>query len=58
MKFATYLTKISGVSIYPVISLVLFVTFFAIVILWAYRSDSKEIEYFENLPLDDGQVRK
>ena len=55
MKFSTYVTKIDGVSIYPVISLVLFVLFFTIVILWAYRSDSKQIEHFENLPLEEGE---
>ncbi len=56
MKFSTYLTKIDGVSIYPVISLLLFVFFFTVVILWAYRSDSKQIEHFENLPLEDGDL--
>lgn len=56
MKFATYLTEIKGVSIYPIISLVLFVAFFSLVIIWAYRSNSTEIEHFENLPLEDGQV--
>ena len=56
MKFATYLTEIKGVSIYPIISLVLFVAFFSLVIIWAYRSNSDEIENFENLPLEDGQV--
>ena len=56
MKFATYLTEIKGVSIYPIISLVLFVAFFSLVIIWAYRSNSDEIEHFEKLPLEDGQV--
>jgi len=56
MKFATYLTEIKGVSIYPIISLVLFVAFFSLVIIWAYRSNSDEIEHFENLPLEDCQV--
>ncbi|MCO6460138.1 MAG: cbb3-type cytochrome c oxidase subunit 3 [Saprospiraceae bacterium] len=56
MKFGTYLTEIKGVSVYPIISLVLFVAFFALVIIWAYRSDSKDIEHFEKLPLEDGQI--
>ena len=53
MKFSTYLTQISGVSIYPIISLALFVIFFSAVIYWIYSIDSKEIERVENLPLDN-----
>lgn len=52
MKFTHYLEKISGVSIYPIISLLLFVAFFTIVSLWVLRTDKKAIEYLENLPLD------
>lgn len=52
MKFSTYLEKIVGVSIYPVISLILFVTFFALVTLWIFSIDKKEIERIEKLPLD------
>lgn len=42
-----------GVSIYPVISLVMFVVFFILVTLWIYSIDSKEIEKIEQIPLDD-----
>lgn len=53
MKFSNYLEQIMGVSIYPVISLVLFVVFFAGVLIWIYRIPKKEIEHLENLPLND-----
>ena len=53
MKFSTYLEQIMGVSIFPVISLVLFVAFFTGVIVWIYTIDKKEIEHMENLPLND-----
>lgn len=53
MKFQTYLENISGISIYPLISLVLFVVFFFLVIYWMYRIDKTEIERIERLPLDD-----
>ncbi|HSF90045.1 MAG TPA: hypothetical protein VLA46_11545 [Saprospiraceae bacterium] len=53
MKFSTYLEQIMGVSIFPVISLVLFVAFFTGVIVWIYSIDKKEIEHLENLPLND-----
>ncbi|MFT3682164.1 MAG: CcoQ/FixQ family Cbb3-type cytochrome c oxidase assembly chaperone [Ferruginibacter sp.] len=53
MKFTYYLEKIAGVSIYPVISLLLFVAFFTIVTLWVLRTDKRIIEHIENLPLDN-----
>lgn len=53
MKFSHYLEQITGVSIYPVISLVVFVIFFTGVILWIYSIDKKEMEHMENLPFND-----
>ncbi len=53
MKFSTYLEQITGVSIYPLISLVLFVVFFVLVTFWMYSIDKNEIERIERLPLDD-----
>jgi cbb3-type cytochrome oxidase subunit 3 len=53
MKFSNYLEQITGVSIYPVISLVVFVVFFTGVIIWIYSIDKKEIEHMENLPFND-----
>lgn len=53
MKFTTYLEKITDVSIYPIISLLMFVSFFVIVTLWVLKSDKKTIEHMENLPLEN-----
>ncbi len=53
MKFSTYLEQITGVSIYPIISLVMFVFFFVLVTFWIYSIDKNEIERIENIPLDD-----
>lgn len=55
MKFSHYLEKISGVSIYPLISLILFVTFFLLVTYWVFRIDKNELERIEKLPLDDNK---
>ncbi len=52
MKFSTYLVKITGISVYPLVSLILFVTFFILVTLWIFSIDKKEIERIEKLPLD------
>ncbi len=57
MKFTYYLEKIHNVSIYPIISLTLFVVFFLLVVLWAYKSDSKTIEHIENLPLENDETQ-
>ena len=52
MKFSTYLVKITGVSIYPIISLILFVAFFVLVTMWIFSIDKRELEHVEKLPLD------
>ena len=53
MKFSTYLEQIMGDSIFPVISLVIFVAFYTGVLNSIYSIDKKEIEHMENLPLND-----
>lgn len=53
MKFKNYLEQITDVSVYPIISLIMFVSFFTIVSLWVLRMDKKSIEHVENLPLDN-----
>jgi cbb3-type cytochrome oxidase subunit 3 len=55
MKFTTYLEKIIDVSIYPIISLLMFLSFFVIVTLWVLKTDKKTIEHMENLPLENDQ---
>lgn len=51
MKFSNYLEKITGVSIYPIISLTLFVTFFVLVTILIFKMDKRELERAEKLPL-------
>ena len=53
MKFINYLEKINGVSIYPIISLVLFTAVFVAVIIYAMRASNETISEMENLPLDE-----
>jgi cbb3-type cytochrome oxidase subunit 3 len=53
MKFSNYLEQIIGVSIFPIVSLLLFVAFFTGVLVWIYSIDKKEIEHMENLPFND-----
>ncbi|HRH99947.1 MAG TPA: hypothetical protein PK006_02745 [Saprospiraceae bacterium] len=57
MKFSNYLTQIADVSIYPVISLLLFVCFFVLVTYWTYKFDANEIKEIENIPFDDRKTK-
>ncbi|GAB2768404.1 hypothetical protein GCM10027275_08730 [Rhabdobacter roseus] len=58
MKFRNYLESIAGVSIYPLISLVIFFAFFVILLVYVFRIDRKKIDRMKNIPLEDGLVRK
>lgn len=53
MNFSQYLENITGISIYPLISLSIFVAFFLSVTIWAFRIDKNEISKIENLPFEE-----
>ncbi|MBW7866724.1 MAG: cbb3-type cytochrome c oxidase subunit 3 [Brumimicrobium sp.] len=53
MKFSEYLTKIEDVSIFPIISLIIFGTVFVIAALYAFTSNKKKMEENANIPLND-----
>jgi len=52
MKFINYLQDITGISIYPLVSLVLFVTFFLGVLLFVYKTPKKELQAQGHIPLE------
>ena len=54
MKFINYLETITGISIYPLTSLLLFVAVFTISTVWIIRADSGFIDHMKNIPLDNG----
>ena len=47
-----YLQSIEGVEIYPLISLVVFLLFFVIMIIWMLKADKNYIKEMEELPLE------
>lgn len=59
MRFVKqYLSSISGVEIYPLVSLLVFVIFFVLLLLYV-NSLRKRVDYvheLENIPLQDGSV--
>ena len=54
LRFITHnLTEINGVSIYPIISLLIFTVFFAIVITRVIRMTKAEITELGEIPFND-----
>ncbi|NCQ18320.1 MAG: CcoQ/FixQ family Cbb3-type cytochrome c oxidase assembly chaperone [Ignavibacteria bacterium CG_4_8_14_3_um_filter_37_9] len=49
---SNYLSSIKGISVFPVISLVIFFSAFIIMIIWIIRIDKSYVKQMENLPLD------
>jgi cytochrome c oxidase cbb3-type subunit 4 len=52
MKFKNYLTEIDNVAVFPLISLVIFVSVFAIAALYAFTADKKKMKDNANIPLN------
>ncbi|WP_452229377.1 MULTISPECIES: CcoQ/FixQ family Cbb3-type cytochrome c oxidase assembly chaperone [unclassified Lacinutrix] len=54
LKFAkNYMDSISGIEIYPIISLLIFFSFFVVLFLWVFTAKKEYIESVSNLPLDN-----
>lgn len=47
-----HLSSAQGVSIYPIISLILFFLFFTLMIVWVIKLDKKYINRMEKIPFD------
>jgi len=59
LRFITHnLTTIDGVSIYPILSLMIFVLFFVLVIIRVVRMSKTEINELSDLPLNDATSLK
>ncbi|MCL4551632.1 MAG: cytochrome C oxidase Cbb3 [Bacteroidetes bacterium] len=50
--FSEHLSKIEGIEIYPIISMIIFISLFLFTLVWVFRLDKKYISEMENLPLD------
>lgn len=51
MKFTNYLTSMKDIETYPIISILLFVFFFLLLILYVAKADKKHIAELKNIPL-------
>lgn len=50
MKFINYLQSITGVGIFPLVSLLIFFVFFTVLTVWALKVDKKYISLMKKLP--------
>ncbi|EGD34135.1 MULTISPECIES: cbb3-type cytochrome oxidase subunit 3 [unclassified Capnocytophaga] len=56
MKFIKHhMETISGVSIYPIISLIICFTFFVLLFWWVLSYKKKDLNEISNLPLNDDE---
>jgi cbb3-type cytochrome oxidase subunit 3 len=53
MKFIDYLTSITGVGIFPLISLLIFVLFFVALSMYVLKADKKRFNYLAALPVEE-----
>lgn len=55
MKFINYLESITGVGIYPLISLIIFFAFFLAVGVYVIKGRKEYFNYLKNLPINQNQ---
>lgn len=53
MKFIHYIEKVSGVSIFGLISLMVFVLFFIIMLAWVFKTKKSSFREVSRIPLDN-----
>ena len=59
LKFVKHhMDSIAGIDIYPILSLLIFFTFFVVLTIFVYTSSKAHIKYMEEMPLDDNSIDK
>jgi len=53
MKFINYLESITGIGIYPLISLIIFFGFFTVVGIFVIKGRKEYFEYLRNIPINN-----
>ncbi|GGE39122.1 hypothetical protein GCM10010832_19250 [Psychroflexus planctonicus] len=57
MKFAKqYLETIEGIELYPIISLLIFFSFFVILFWWVFTAKKDYIQKMSDIPLTDEET--
>jgi len=55
MKFIHYLETITGVGIYPLSSLLIFVLFFSAMATWVFKADKGYIKTMKYIPFPENE---
>ncbi|HMV22729.1 MAG TPA: hypothetical protein PKN57_05575 [Saprospiraceae bacterium] len=55
MKFVHYLERIVGVDIYPLLSLVIFGSFFLVVAVWLFSTKKSDFDEVSRIPLNENE---
>lgn len=56
--FSNYLSSIEGVSVFPIISLLVFFFVFVSLVVWVFKADKSYIDKMKNLPLDENKIEE
>lgn len=51
--FRDVLQAIEGIEIYPIISMIIFLLFFILIVIWAIKLDKKVVKNMKHLPLEN-----
>ena len=57
MKFINYIEKVSGVDIFGLFSLIMFVVFFTVMLIWVFKTKNKEFIEISRIPLDNEELK-
>ncbi|MGB3007647.1 MAG: cbb3-type cytochrome c oxidase subunit 3 [Chitinophagaceae bacterium] len=57
MKFIHYIEKVSGVDIFGLFSLIMFVVFFTVMLIWVFKTKNKEYKEISRIPLDNEELK-
>lgn len=52
-----YLQSIDGIAIYPIITLIIFLSMFIAITIWAMKISKKDIQDMNQIPFDDGLIK-
>lgn len=55
MKFINYLTSITGIEIFPLISLLVFFIFFVLLGIYVMKADKTRFNYLAALPVEKNE---
>lgn len=53
MKFINYLQSITGISIFPLIALIIFTVFFTAMLIYVFAMDKNTVARISHIPLED-----